>query len=213
MGFMCCLNMVFTKKNLKKGHRLYILHQTTMQGCPGISILSWFLLMSVSLHSSRNDVKKKKWCQLMGTVHSNWLFHGFSGVPNSYFHGIILNVRIMFKQLPWNVNAWRNMYDAYIYARIFEPHRDKTSKMACTPSEDSDHPGHEPSLIRLFAVCRKKAWILSYLLQSFCWFCHESAHLFSDWINERDSRKKSRGRRKEEWFSHCESFVWETGRW
>ena len=34
----------------------------------------------------------------------------------------------------------------------FEPHRDKTNKMACAPSEDSDQPGHPPRLIRVFAV-------------------------------------------------------------
>ena len=34
----------------------------------------------------------------------------------------------------------------------FEPHRDKTSKMACAPSEDSDQPGHSPSVIRVFAM-------------------------------------------------------------
>ena len=34
----------------------------------------------------------------------------------------------------------------------YEPHRDKTKKMACAPSEDSDQPGHPPSLIRVFAV-------------------------------------------------------------
>ena len=33
-----------------------------------------------------------------------------------------------------------------------EPHRDKTNKMACAPSEDSYQPGHPPSLIRVFAV-------------------------------------------------------------
>ena len=31
------------------------------------------------------------------------------------------------------------------------PH-DKTNKMTCAPSEDSDQPGHPPSLIRVFAV-------------------------------------------------------------
>ena len=31
------------------------------------------------------------------------------------------------------------------------PH-DKTNKVACAPSEDSDQPGHPPSLIRVFAV-------------------------------------------------------------
>ena len=60
----------------------------------------------------------------------------------------------------------------------------------CAPSDDSDQPdqpGHMPSLIRVFAVHMKKAWVLSYPLsaqwrlwsdwQSFCWFCHEVAQL------------------------------------
>ena len=34
------------------------------------------------------------------------------------------------------------------------------------PSEDSDQPGHPPSLIRVFAVRTKKAWVLSYPLSS-----------------------------------------------
>ena len=36
--------------------------------------------------------------------------------------------------------------------QIDEPHRDKTNEMACACSEDSDQPGHPPSLIRVFAV-------------------------------------------------------------
>ena len=32
-----------------------------------------------------------------------------------------------------------------------QPH-DKTNKMACAPSEDSDQPGHPPSLIRVLAL-------------------------------------------------------------
>ena len=36
--------------------------------------------------------------------------------------------------------------------------------MACASSEDSDQPGHPPSLIRAFAVRMKKAWVLSYPL-------------------------------------------------
>ena len=35
---------------------------------------------------------------------------------------------------------------------IIEAPHDKTNKMACAPSEDSDQPGHPPSLIRVFAV-------------------------------------------------------------
>ena len=36
----------------------------------------------------------------------------------------------------------------------------------CAPSEDSDRPGHLPSLIRVFAVRIKKAWVLSYPLSA-----------------------------------------------
>ena len=58
----------------------------------------------------------------------------------------------------------------------------------CAPSEDSDQPGHSPSLIRVFAVRMKKAWVLSGCLgwsesslgaHSFCWFCHVMAHMKS----------------------------------
>ena len=34
----------------------------------------------------------------------------------------------------------------------------KTNKMTCAPSEDSNQPGHPPSLIRGFAVRMKKHW-------------------------------------------------------
>ena len=69
----------------------------------------------------------------------------------------------------------------------------------CAPCEDSDQPGHPPSLIRVFAVRMKKAWVLSYPLSAqqrpwsdwvdaqadlsllgvhtFCWFCHVKAHI------------------------------------
>ena len=33
-----------------------------------------------------------------------------------------------------------------------EPQHDKTNKITCAPSENSDKPGHLPSLIRVFAV-------------------------------------------------------------
>ena len=42
----------------------------------------------------------------------------------------------------------------------------KPNKMACAPSGYSDQPGHPPSLIRVFAVRLKKAWILSYPLSA-----------------------------------------------
>ena len=85
-----------------------------------------------------------------------------------------------------------------------EPPHDKTNKMPCVPSEDSDQPGHPPSLIRDFAVHMKKACVLGYPLsalrrlssdwadaqadlslrwaQSFCWFCHEVAQICFVWF-------------------------------
>ena len=46
----------------------------------------------------------------------------------------------------------------------------------CAPSEDSDQPGHPPSLIRVFAVRMKKAWVSSYPLSAQRW-------LWSDWAD------------------------------
>ena len=45
---------------------------------------------------------------------------------------------------------------------ITEPAHDKTNKITCAPSKDSDQPGHPPSLIRVFAVCLKKHWDIGY---------------------------------------------------
>ena len=49
----------------------------------------------------------------------------------------------------------------------YEPPRDKTNKMACAHSEDSDQPGlHPPRLIRIFVVRMKKTQVLSYPLSA-----------------------------------------------
>ena len=61
----------------------------------------------------------------------------------------------------------------YIH-RQNEPHHDKTNKVACASSEDSDQPGHPPSLIRVFALHMKKACVLSYPLSA-------QLRLLSDW--------------------------------
>ena len=46
----------------------------------------------------------------------------------------------------------------------------------CVPSEDSDQPGHPPSLIRVFTVRMKKPWVLSYPLRA-------QQRLWSDWAD------------------------------
>ena len=63
----------------------------------------------------------------------------------------------------------RNASQRWLYVTVFphciyfrnEPAHDKTYKMACAPSKGSDQPGHLPSLIWVFAVRMKKAWVLS----------------------------------------------------
>ena len=53
-----------------------------------------------------------------------------------------------------------------LWRSLYGPHCNKTNKMACSPSEDFDQPGHPPSLIRVFAVRLKKARILFYPLRA-----------------------------------------------
>ena len=74
----------------------------------------------------------------------------------------------------------------------------------CAPSEDSDQPGHPPSLIRVFAVrsvgskgpnvssCGQRrlggcpGWSESSLsAHSFCWFCHVAARFLLHCWNPR----------------------------
>ena len=81
-----------------------------------------------------------------------------------------------------------------------EPPHDKPNKMACAPSEDSDQPGHPPSLIRVSSVRSMGSWgpklsscgqrrcwsdwmdaqadlSLRWAHMPFCWFCHVAAQL------------------------------------
>ena len=45
------------------------------------------------------------------------------------------------------------LVNVYLVQQYYEPPHDKTNKMACALSEDSDQPGHQPSLIRVLTVC------------------------------------------------------------
>ena len=81
----------------------------------------------------------------------SWLNYVLVGV----FSGLLfltLKLKTSLVDLPWSF--------------VNEPPQDKTNKTACAPSEDSDQPGHPPSLIRVFAFRMKKAWVLSYPLSA-----------------------------------------------
>ena len=56
---------------------------------------------------------------------------------------------------------------------LYEPPHDKTNKMACGVRPAKGHP---PSLIRVFSVRMKKAWVLSYPLSA-------QQRLWSDWAD------------------------------
>ena len=68
-----------------------------------------------------------------------------------------------------------------LHARWSQLSRLATNQQSeCAPSEDSDQPGHPPSLIRVFAVRMKKTWILSYPLSAqrrLCVFAGRTATL------------------------------------
>ena len=53
-----------------------------------------------------------------------------------------------------------------IWVRVYMSRDMKNKQNCCAPSEDSDQPGHPPSLIRVFAVRMKKHWVLSYALSA-----------------------------------------------
>ena len=62
-------------------------------------------------------------------------------------------------------------YQAMIWAA---PRQNQTN--SCAPSEDTDQPGQSPSLIRVFAVCLKKPWVLNFPLGA-------QRRLWSDWMD------------------------------
>ena len=96
--------------------------------------------------------------------------------------------------------------ESYLFMKLlYEPLHDKTNKLTCAPSKDSDHPGHPPSLIIVFAVCMTKPWpgpqlpiectaktqtdlSLHWVHRSFCWFCHAVARIsiFVELIKEKE---------------------------
>ena len=97
------------------------------------------------------------------------------------------------------------------YIIIKEPRHDKTNKMSVRPA-DSDQPGHPPSLIRVFAVCMKKPWILSYPLstQWRLWSdwvdpLSTQRRLWSDWADAQADLSRAQWLAKDPWFLHADS--------
>ena len=60
---------------------------------------------------------------------------------------------------------WHCMFCFFTYKVIWAA-TCQNQQSDCAPSEDSDQPWHPPSLIRVFAVHMKKAWVLNYPLSA-----------------------------------------------
>ena len=72
-------------------------------------------------------------------------------------HTAVLTIsrKVLWKVTFWPVSHCLQMVTFSVV--VFEPPHDKTNKVACAPSEDSDQPRHRPSLIRVFACTQWKA--------------------------------------------------------
>ena len=73
--------------------------------------------------------------------------------PDQTAHGVIWSRSTLFAYTCVSKN-WRSLQ--YCATTWHNQQND------CPASEDSDQPGHPPSLIRDFTVCMKKPWALSY---------------------------------------------------
>ena len=73
--------------------------------------------------------------------------------------------------------SWRCIFDYWLLSAI-QATTWQNQQSECAPSEDSDQPGHLPSMIRDFAVCMKKPCVLSYPLSA-------QRRLWSDRANAR----------------------------
>ena len=116
---------------------------------------------------------KRQWLWAFGninTVENHRANHAIDGVwfGNNAYTRLITHMQICY-------NAIHNGFWSGFNMKI-EPWHDKTIKMICAPSEDSDQPGHPPNLIRVSAVRPKQNWVLSYSLST-------QRRLWSDWAD------------------------------
>ena len=78
------------------------------------------------------------------------------------FNHLLMKILGESEGIDYFFNFYWQTFRTNLWWSWFETAHDKTNKMTCAPSEDSDQHGHLPSLIRVFAVRMKKHWVLSY---------------------------------------------------
>ena len=84
-----------------------------------------------------------------------------------YYHGCF----VWYWQKKLDPAIWPKLINLHTWAATWQ-----NQQNGCAPIEDSDQPGHPPSLIRVFAVRTKKAWVFSYPLGT-------QQRLRSDWAD------------------------------
>ena len=89
------------------------------------------------------------------------LLHTFSSVINKSVWFAVLALKSPSKQ---NAKTDESAVNLAISFSIIWAASWQNQQCDCAHSEDSDQPGHSPSLIRVFTVRMKKAWTLSYPL-------------------------------------------------
>ena len=84
----------------------------------------------------------------------------------------LLELRRLVSKMPHSllILICQSMLKVYLSRLMTKP------TMWLCAQRDSDQPGHPPSLIRVFAVCMKKPWVLSYPLST-------QRRLWSDWAD------------------------------
>ena len=175
-----------------------------------MAIFNWIDLQSWL--SENVDVQKKQLGALSGRKdNAKWLCDGFvfSEILRIICENLLkdweLHLKLITVKEIWKLMLLGTAVKAN-QSRKYKPPHDKTNKMACAPSEDSDQPGQINLGIcpvwSVFAVCMKKAWSLvthcahskdwsdwmdakadlslHWVHMQFCWFCHDAAH-YENW--------------------------------
>ena len=131
------------------------IHQRLRRACAFAQFLPEPLLFTHTKYGSRRRFNQKS------DISPHWMA-ALGRLKNEFTEGKKYEVHNLMRWLILYICIRASLGDPKL---IFEPQRDKTNKMTCAPSKDSDQPGHPPSLIRIFAV-RMKHWDLSYPLSA-----------------------------------------------
>ena len=121
----------------------------------------FFLRSEVDINALYKFLKKKKWKK-----RHTWKINKR---PLKMTNGPVIEELTRHKWV--KAKTWADWSQQNNWATTWQ-----NQQCGCVPNEDSDQPGHPPSLIRVFAVRMKKAWVLSYPLSS-------QWRLWSDWAD------------------------------